>query len=165
MANANTAADKAASTAKTAADQTAELGKRTSEQAAGMAHEAASVTEDAARRGLQLVHGMTGATSDVQREVARRSAEGTAELGQAVMTLVNEQAQHNFTTWKQLSAAVDWDQVIKAVDWDQVARIQTEFLRVSLERSALLAKRYFEVTQTVMTAAASTVQDKAKKAA
>src|SRR3954452_24715355 len=108
---------------------------------------------------------MTGAASEVQREVVRRSAEGTAQLGQTLLTLLNEQAQHNFKVWKELTGAVGWDQVIKAIDWDAVAKIQTEFLRVSVERSAQLAKRYFEVTQTVMTAAASTVQDQAKKAA
>src|SRR3954453_17563866 len=138
MATANHAADKATNTAKNASDQTAEQGRRTSEQAAGG-------TADGRRQALQLVHGMAGAAGEVQREGARRSAEGSAQLGQTLLTLLNEQAQHNFNAWKELTGAVDWDRVIKAVDWDRAAKIQTEFLRVSVERSAQLAQCYFEV--------------------
>jgi hypothetical protein len=108
---------------------------------------------------------MAGAAGEVQREVARCSAEGTAEFGKAMMTLATEQAQHGFNTWKELMGAVDWDQVIKAVNGDRVAQLQSEFLRVSLERSAQLTRRYFEVTQTVVSAAAAAVQDQAKNAA
>jgi uncharacterized protein YpuA (DUF1002 family) len=154
-----------ASTASTAAEKAAELGKRTSEQVAGVAREAADTTEEATRRTFRVVERAAGAAAEVQREVAQRSAEGTAELGQAFVDLLTEQTKHYLKTWTELTGAVDWDQAVKAVDWDRVARIQTDFLRVSLERSAQLTKRYFEVTQTVVTAAASTIQEQSKKAA
>jgi hypothetical protein len=162
---ANTTADKAGNTARNDAEQAAELSKRTSERAVDAAREATDTTEDATRRGLQLVQRTTGAAGEVQREVMRRSAEGTAEFGQTLMTVLTEQTQHNLKTWTALTGAVDWDQVIKAVDWERVAQIQTEFLRVSMERSAQLTKGYLEITQSVVTAASEAVQDQAKKAA
>ncbi len=97
--------------------------------------------------------------------MARRSAEGTAELGRAVLDLVEQQTRHNLETLDALTGAVDWDRVAKAVDWDHVFHIQGEYLRVSLERAAQLTRRYLEVSQAVVTAAASTAKREAKKAA
>jgi hypothetical protein len=53
----------------------------------------------------------------------------------------------------------------KAVDWDRVVHIHTEYLRVSLERTARLTQRYFEVSQAVLLSATSTVQRQLDKAA
>ena len=57
------------------------------------------------------------------------------------------------------------DQVAKAVDWDRVFQIQGEYLRVSLERTMQLTQRYLEVSQAVVTQAASVARREAKKAA
>ena len=45
------------------------------------------------------------------------------------------------------------------------SQIQSAYLRASLERTAQLTRRYLEVSQAVMTSAASTAQRQAKKAA
>jgi hypothetical protein len=50
------------------------------------------------------------------------------------------------------------------VDWDQVPQLQSEYLRVSLERAAEITRRYLEVSQTVVTAAASVAESEVKKA-
>ena len=94
-----------------------------------------------------------------------RSAEGTAELGQAFLDLVQIQTRHNLETWTALTEAVDWDRPAKAVDWDRVVQIQGAYLRLSLERAMQLTQRYFEVVQAVTNAAADAAKRQAKKAA
>ena len=101
---------------------------------------------------------------EVQREVAQRSAEHTAELGRMFVDLLREQTQHNLKTFGALTGAVDWDQVAKAVDWERVARIQSEYLRVTVERTAQLARRYFEAGQAVADATATAAKKQARKA-
>ncbi len=155
----------AADAAKQATDRAAEQGKRTAEQAAEATREVAERTADAARRGFQVVERTVGAAANVEREVARRSVEGTAELGRALVDLAQEQARHNLETLNALTGAVDWARVAQAVDWERVSRIQAEYLRVSLERTAQLTRRYLEVSQAVVTAAASVAKREAKKAA
>ena len=39
----------------------------------------------------------------------------------------------------------------KPANWGQAAKLQREFLQASVMRTAQLARRYVEVTQTVMT--------------
>jgi hypothetical protein len=158
-------AEKAADTAKNAADRAAEQGKRTADRAAEVAREATGRAEDVARQGLHVVQRTTDALGGVQREVAQRSAERTAELGRVFVDLLQEQTQHNMRTFAALTGAVDWDQVAKAVDWEQVTKIQSEYLRVSLERTAQLARRYLEVSQAVVTATADAAKKQARKAA
>jgi len=155
----------AADQAKHAADNVAELGKRGVDQAADVAREAADRTEETVRRGVQVAQRTTGAMSHVQREVAQRTNEGAAELGRALVELANEQTRHNLETFSALTQAVDWDRVSKAVDWDRVVKIQSEFVRVSLERAAQLTQRYLEVSQAVVTSAVSVAKQEAKKAA
>ena len=70
--------------------------------------------------------------------------------------LVQEQTRRNLETWTALAGAVDWERVF---------RIQSEFLRTSLERTAELTRRSLEITQAVMTAAASASSQRARKAA
>ena len=118
--------------------------------------EATDRAEDVARHGLEVVQQTTDALGEVQREVAQRSAEHTAELGRVFVNLLQEQTQHNLKTFAALTSAVDWD---------QVARIQGEYLRVSLERGTQLARRYLEVTQAVVTASADAAKKQARKAA
>jgi hypothetical protein len=158
-------AEKATDTAKDATDRAAEQGKRAADQAAEVTREAAGRADDVARHGLQVVQRTTDALGGVQREVARRSAEHTAELGRVFIDLLQEQTQHNLKTFAALTGAVDWDQVAKAVDWEQVTKIQSEYLRVSLERGAQLTRRYLEVTQAVVTATADVAKKQARKAA
>jgi hypothetical protein len=153
---AKTEAEKAANTAQDAAGNVAELGKRAAAKTADAAREAVGTTENLAREGFQAARRATGAALEVERAVARRSAEGTAELGQALIELVNEQTRHNVEVFKALT---------RTVDWNEVAQIQGEFVRVSLERAAQLTQCYLEVTQAVITSAASAAKDQASKAA
>jgi hypothetical protein len=146
---AKTGADAAADNAKHATENVAEIGKRA-------AQEMAERAEGNAREGAQLVRRTTEAAGEVQRQVAHRSAEGTAELGQVLLDLLNEQTRHNVETFKALTGAVDWDRVVK---------VQGEFLRVTLERVVQLNQRYLDVFQSVANAAVSTAKDQARKAA
>ena len=117
------------------------------------------------QQGLQVVQGTADAARELPREVARQSAEGTAEIGRTLLSLVHEQTRQNLDMMQALTAAVDWNKAVKAVDWDRVFQIQGEFVRASLERSAQLTQRYLEVTQAVMTATASATRQQARKAA
>ena len=121
----------------------------------------AEATAEAARSGLQVVR----RSADAVGEATRRSAEGTAELGQVLAELVQEQTRRNLETWTALAGAVDWHQMANAVDWERVFQIQREHLQVSLERTAELTRRSLEITQAVMTAAASASSQQARKAA
>jgi hypothetical protein len=125
----------------------------------------AETAETAGESGLRVVRRAADAVAETERAVAQRATDGTAELGRVLVDLTVAQTRHNLETLNALSAVVDWDQVVKAVDWDRAFQIQSDYLRTSLERAAQLTQRYLEVTQTVVTAAASTVQREAKKAA
>jgi hypothetical protein len=142
--------------AEKATDNVAELGKRTADKAVGATREAAERTQDLARRGLEYAQQTFGATAELERAMARRSAEGATEVGQAFARLVEEQGRHNVEVFKALTGAVDWV---------GVARIQAEFVRVSLERGAEFARRYVEVAQAVFASAASATKEQARKAA
>ena len=121
------------------------MGKRTTDK-----------IEDAARSGFQVMERTSGATLEIERAVARRSAEGATEVGQAFTELLNEQARHNIEVFKALKGTVDWDAVV---------RIQSEFVRSSMEQAALFTRHYFEAVQAVMLSAATATKDEARKAA
>ena len=121
----------------------------------------AEATAEAARSGLQVVR----RSADAVGEATRWSAGGTAELGQVLAELVREQTRRNLETWTALAGAVDWHQMANAVDWERVFQIQREHLQFSLERTAELTRRSLEITQAVMTAAASASSQQARKAA
>ena len=150
---------------RTTVDRVAEVGKRTVEQTAEVTRELTDRTGNLIQQGLRVVQGTTDAARALPREVARQSAEGTAELGRTLLSLVHEQTRQNLDTMQALATAVDWNRAVKAVDWQRVFEIQGEFLRASLDRSAQLTQRYLEVTQTVMTASASAARRQARKAA
>ena len=169
-------ADQVTETGKQAADQVAEVGRRTTvrvaqvgeravEQTAEVTRELTDRTGDMVQQGLQLVQGTVGAARELPRAVARQSAEGTAEIGRTLLSLLHAQTRQNLDILQALTTAVDWNQAVKAVDWDRVFEIQGEFVRASLARSAQLTQRYLEVTQTVMTATASAARQQARKAA
>src|SRR5688500_5458490 len=103
-------ADKAVDTTKEATSNVADLGRRTSDTAEDITREAVDTAEDTARGGLRAVQRTGGALLEVESAVARRSAEGTAEFGQALTDLLKEQTQHNLKTLTSLTEAVDWDQ-------------------------------------------------------
>jgi hypothetical protein len=157
-------AEKAIDTANNTTDRMAEQGKRAAEQAAEATREATERAGDVARNGLHVVQRTTDALGGVQREVAQRSAEHAAELGRVLVDLLQEQTQHNLKTFAALTGAVDWDQAAKAVDWDRVARIQGEYLQVTVERTAQLARRYLEASQAVADATATAAKRQARKA-
>ena len=162
---ANTGAEKAANTAKNATDDVAERSKRIVNPAAAVTREMTDRAEDVARGGLHVVQRTVDAVGEVERTVVERSAEGTAELGQALLNLVQTQTRHNLETWTALTEAVDWDRVAKAVDWDRVLQIQSEYLRLSFERATQLTQRYVEVVQAVTNSAAGAAKRQARKAA
>ena len=168
---ATTEVEKTADVAKNTTDNVAELSKRTADvtrEAADRAEDAArrgARAEDAARRGAEIMQRAANAVAEMEREETHRSAEGTAKIGQALIELVNEQTRYNLETWMALTRTVDWDRAVKAVDWDRVLRIQSAYLRVSLDRATQLTQRSFEVTQAVMTSAPDIAKRQAKKAA
>ena len=141
--------------AEKAADNVAEIGRRTADKAVDATREAIGKTEDAARRGFETMQKSAGAALEVERAVARRSSEGANELGQAFAELVKEQARSNVEAFQALG---------RAVDWDQVVRVQGELLRASLERAAAFNRRYLEVVQAVTASAVSATREQARKA-
>jgi hypothetical protein len=157
--------DQVAEVSARTADQVAEAGRRTAEQAGEVTRELTDRTGNLIQQSLRVVQGTTDAARALPREVARQSAEGTAELGRTLLSLVHEQTRQNLDTMQALATAVDWNRAVKAVDWQRVFEIQGEFVRASLERSAQLTQRYLEVTRTVMTATASATRQQANKAA
>ncbi len=147
------ATDDAAKLGKQATDDAAKLGKQAPYKAAEVTREAAGQTENVARSGLQVVRRTVDTAVEVEQQTARRAAEGTAEISQVLVDLINEQTRHNVEVFRNLT---------QAVDWRQVAELQSEFLRVSLERTAQFTRRYFEVSQAVLTSALSTARDQAR---
>ena len=115
-----------------------------------------SVAEDEARGGFQIIQKTVDAVGKGQRAAAHRSAEGTAELAQALVDLGRDQTWHNLETLTALSSAVDWGRIFQ---------IQGEFLRGSVERVAQVTQRYFEVSHVVIASAVDTVEDRVRKAA
>ena len=164
---AKTGADKAptASSTKPATDNVAELRRRAVDQAAEATRGTAERVENTARHGAETFQRAAGAAGNAQRELTQLSAAGTTELGRMFVELASEQTRQNFEMLQALTGAVDWNRFAKAVDWDQVRQIQSAYLRASMERSAQLTRRYLEVSQAVMTSAASATQRQAKKAA
>ncbi|NJO33519.1 MAG: hypothetical protein HC869_10590 [Rhodospirillales bacterium] len=109
---------------------------QTSKNAAETAREASDRTERTTRRNLQLVDKAGEAAGQVGLVAARSSAEGSARLGRAFSDLMAEQTHYNIKAMHELAAAVDWQ---------EVARIHGEFLRATLERTALLSQRYLQL--------------------
>jgi len=107
-------------------------------------NDAEKATDDVAELGKQIAHNVAGPTGDM------------TEVGQALVEFVKRQARDNVETFQALT---------RTTDWNEAARIQGEFLRASLERAGQFTRRYVEVVQAVMTSAASTTREQARKAA
>ena len=162
---AKTESEKTVGTTKDAASNVSDLGKRVSDKTIDATRETMDKGEDMARNSLRTMEKTADAVGEVSRTVAKRSAEGTAEFGQAFTGVFKDQTQHNVETLNALSDAVDWEQVVKAVDWKQVTQIQMAYVRASMERMAHLTQRYFELSQTAMSATTSVLANRAKRAA
>ena len=158
------AAEKAAATTKDAANNVTDHGQHATDKAAELTRETVAKSKDTARGGLSAVQRTAGTALEAERAVVRRSAEGTAELGQALTDLLKEQTQQNLKTMMALTGAVDWDQVARAIDWEQVLRIQSEYLRDSLERMGRIKQCYLEVSQAVLTTSMTTAVRQTSKA-
>jgi hypothetical protein len=101
-------------------------------------------TDNVAELGKQIAHNVADPTGDM------------TEVGQALVAFVKGQARDNIEAFQALT---------RTTDWNEAARIQGEFLRASLERAGQFTRRYVEVVQAVMTSAASTTREQARKAA
>ena len=102
----------------------------------------------------------------VERAVARRSAEGTAEAGQALTGLIKEQAQHNVETMSALTGVRSTGSRLPGPSTgSRLSSIQTGYLRVSMERMAQLTQALYEISQSVVTTATSAALRQADKAA
>lgn len=91
-----------------------------------------------------------------QRELTHRTAEGTAELGRELSDLLQEQVRYQLATVATLGEAVDWDRLV---------RLQADYLRDSLERTAQLTRHWLDLSQAVLTANLNAAGDRKKRAA
>ena len=135
-------ADKVADAARNARNEIAELGKQITDEAAGQA-------ENVARSSFQSARQAVDAGAEVGRKIAGRAEVGMTEINQSLVELLNQQARHNVQLFQTLA---------QPTNWGKAAQLQNEFLRTSWQRAAQFARRYVEVSQTVMTSALSTAR-------
>ena len=117
---------------------------------------ATETAAEAAHDGLQVARRTTDAVAGAQRELTHRTAEGTAELGRELSDLLQEQVRYQLATVATLG---------EAVDWDRLFRLQADYLRDSLERTAQLTRRWLDLSQAVLTANLNAADDRKKRAA
>ena len=132
---ARTEADQAAENAR---NEIAELGKQITDQA-----------QRVARGGFQSARQAVDAGAEVGRKIASRAEVSMTEINQSLVELLNQQARHNVQLFQTLA---------QPTNWGKAAQLQNEFLRTSWQRAAQFARRYVEVSQTVMTSALSTAR-------
>jgi hypothetical protein len=113
--------------------------------------ESTKAVVEAGRPGLRLAQHTTAAAGEAQRELMHRTADSTAEFGRELTDLLQEQARYSFKLWGALGTG----------DWNQLWRLQTEYLRSSLDRAAQLTQRW----QAVLMATAGTVHKQEQRAA
>ena len=129
-------------TARNARNEIAELGKQITDDAEGQA-------ENVARSSFQSARQAVDAGAEVGRKIAGRAEVGMTEINQSLVELLNQQARHNVQLFQTLA---------QPTNWGKAAQLQNEFLRTSWQRAAQFARRYVEVSQTVMTSALSTAR-------
>ena len=117
---------------------------------------ATETAAEAAHDGLQVARRTTDAVAGAQRELTHRTAEGTAELGRELSDLLQEQVRYQLATVATRG---------EAVDWDRLFRLQADYLRDSLERTAQLTRRWLDLSQAVLTANLNAAGDRRKRAA
>ena len=154
------AAQEAERTARETAGRTTDVAvsilRSTVETGREAAKAGTEATASTAQGGLQVVQRTAGVMREVQRETARQSTEGTAEFSKLWMDLLGEQTRANLEFATRFG---------RTVDWQEVVRIQNEFVRASFGRANELNRRYLEIARSLMTAAASSAKDEARKAA
>ena len=153
---AKTEADKATNAVKDTTDNAAQLGKQATDNVAEVTREAVGQAENVARSSLQVVQRTVDAVAEVEQQTAHRAAEGTTEISQVLVDLINAQTRQNIQALAALS---------EAVDWQRIFQIQSELLQANLERTAEFSRRYVEVSQAVLSSVLSTAQEQARKAA
>lgn len=116
----------------------------------------ARVAAIATQSGLEQARRTADAVVETERQTMRRAAEGTSELGQILVDMINAQTRHNLEVVTALS---------QTVDWDEVFRVQSEFMQASLERMSHLTKRYLDVSQAVLNTAVSAGREQTRRAA
>jgi hypothetical protein len=149
-------ADKATTAAKNATDNVAEAGKRTSDKTAEVMRETAGQTANAVRDSLRVVRQAADAAAEVEQETVSRAGAGMAELNRELLDLLHQQTRDNVQLVQALA---------QPAKWGQAAKLHSEFLRASLQRTAQFTQRYVEVGQAVLTSALSTAQSQAGKSA
>jgi hypothetical protein len=117
---------------------------------------ATEIAAEAPHDGLQVARRTTDAVAGAQRELTHRTAEGTAELGQELSDLLQEQVRYQLATVAALG---------EAVDWNRLFRLQADYLRDSLERTAQLTRRWLDLSQAVLTANLNAAGDRRNRAA
>ena len=115
------------------------------------ARESTEVAVEAGRSGLRLAGRAAEAAGEVQRELTHRTADSTAEFGRELTDLLQEQACYSFKLWAALGTG----------DWNQLWRLQTEYLRTNLDRTARLTQHW----QAVLMATAGTMRKQRQRAA
>lgn len=154
-----------AQTHKSSSEKATETAKTAADRATDMARETTDNVKSLTARGAQNARTAAEGAVELQRSLAHSAAGGSEELGRMMVDAMREQTEHNLKTMTALYATVDWEQVMRAVDWQSVARVQGEFLRVSMMRAAAITRRYLEVSQSMMAEGASAMQRQAKKTA
>jgi hypothetical protein len=149
-------ADKATTTAKNAADNVADAGKQTSDKTAEVMRETAGQTANAVRDSLRVVRQEADAAAEVEQKTVSRAGAGVAELNRELLDLLHQQTRDNVQLVQALA---------QPAKWGQAAKLHSEFLRASFQRTAQFTQRYFEVGQAVLTSALSTAQRQAGKSA
>ena len=132
-----------------------DLAQGTAETVRGITRESANAAVEAGRTGLHLARRAAEETGEAQRELTQRTVESTAEFGRDLTDLLQEQARYNLRVWSALGAA----------DWRQLWQLHAEYLRASLERTAQLTRRWFALSQAVLTASPGTAREQGKSVA
>ena len=153
---ARTEADKTTNAANAASDNVAELGKQTTVKTAEVMRRAAGQAENTMRDNLQAMRQTVDVAAEVERKTVRHVGAGLSEINQALLETFTAQARDNAELLQALT---------KPANWGQTAKLQSEFLQASFQRTAQLGQRYVEVSSTFMTSALAIGWNQAKKVA
>ena len=153
---ATNSADKATIAARNATANVVDAGKQTTVKTAEVRREIASQAANAVRDGLRVVRQAADAAAEVEQKTVSRAGAGMAELNRALVDLLQQQTRDNVQLVQALA---------QPAKWGQAAKLQSEFLRASFQRTAQFTQRYVEVGQAVLTSALSTAQRQAGKSA
>jgi hypothetical protein len=140
--------------ARQVAETAGAIGRESTDAAREAASAGAQAATNVARGGLQLLQRTADAAGEVERDVLERSTQGVTQLSELFVDLIGAQSRHNVETLAALTRAVRYDALIE---------IQRDFLRASMERMAEFSRRYFEMTQQVMSYAVAATPDRDRR--